>query len=160
MIRFVKRHTCTVSRHTFHRHLLATAIHQQDVCLILLKAEQSAFTQASFSSLSDIHECSGGLKMTPSSLDKQTAGCESPHNWLMSLAMLCMTCGGENGTSGSHLAVFSEDVAFACHFVATRLPPTLPSYRNAVLATPVKKLSKMAGNSASYPVYSRYSELL
>ena len=26
--------------------------------------------------------------------------------------------------------------------------------------TPVKKLSKMAGNPASYPVYSRYNELL
>ena len=123
MIRFAKRYTCTVfSRHTFHRHLSATSIHQQDMCLILLKAEQSAFTQVSFSSLSDIHECSGGLYMTPSSLGKQTAGCESPHNWLMSLAMLCMTCGGENGTSGSNLAVFSEYVAFACHFMAA-LPP-------------------------------------
>ena len=29
------------------------------------------------------------------------------------------------GTSGSHLAVFSEDVTFAHHFVAPCLPPTL-----------------------------------
>ena len=55
--------------------------------LILLKVEQSAFTQASFSSLSDIHRCSGGLQMVPSSLDKQTFGCDSPHDWLMILAM-------------------------------------------------------------------------
>ena len=33
-------------------------------------------------------------------------------------------CGGANDTSGCHLAVFSEYVAFARHFVATR-PPTL-----------------------------------
>ena len=30
---------------------------------------------------------------------------------------------GENGTNGCHLAGFSEDVAFAHHFVATRLSP-------------------------------------
>ena len=54
-------YTCTVSRHTFYRHLLATSMDQQHICLILLKVEQSAFTQASFSSLSGIHECSGSL---------------------------------------------------------------------------------------------------
>ena len=61
-------------------------------------------------------------------LGKQTAGCNSPRDWLMSLtldlAALCLICGGENGTDGCHLAGFSEDVAFACHFVATH-PPTL-----------------------------------
>ena len=61
-----------------------------------------------------------------------------------------MTCGGENGTSGSHLAVFSEDVAFACHFVATCLPPTLPPYRSASDISYVsKKLSKMMRNPNS-----------
>ena len=35
-------------------------MHQQHMCLILLKVEQSAITQAFFSRLSDIHECSGG----------------------------------------------------------------------------------------------------
>ena len=80
-------YTCAVSRHTFHHHLLATSMDQQQTCLILLKVEQSAFTQASFSSLSGIHKCSGGLYMAPSSLDKQTADCESLHNWMMSLTM-------------------------------------------------------------------------
>ena len=37
---------------------------------------------------------------------------------------------GENGTNGCHLAVFSLDVAFACHFMATHLPPTFPLYRS------------------------------
>ena len=45
------------------------------------------FIQASFSSLCDIHECLGGFQSAPSSLDKQTADYDSPHNWLMSLAM-------------------------------------------------------------------------
>ena len=39
-------YTRTVSRHTFYCHLLATSMHQQDICLLLLKVEQSAFTQA------------------------------------------------------------------------------------------------------------------
>ena len=35
-------------------------------------------------------------------------------------------------TNGSHLAAFSEDVAFACHFKVPCLPaPTLPPYRSA-----------------------------
>ena len=63
------------------------------MCVILLKVEQSAFTQASFSSLSDIHECSGGLQIAPSSLDKQIADCDSPLNWMMNLAMdLAVLC--------------------------------------------------------------------
>ena len=59
--------------------------------------------------------------------------------------------GGANDTSGCHLAVFSEDVAVARHFVATRPPPALPPCRNASgIDYPSKKLSKMAGYSASY----------
>ena len=34
-------------------------------------------------------------------------------------------------TNGCHLAGFSEDVAFAHHFMATRPSPTLPPYRSA-----------------------------
>ena len=73
--RFVikESYTCTVSRHTFHCHLLATSMDQQGMCLVLLKGEQSAFAQASFSSLPDIHDCSGGLQMAPSFLDKESA---------------------------------------------------------------------------------------
>ena len=52
---------CTVSRHTLYCHLIATSMEQQHMCSMLLKVEQSAFTQASLLSLSDFHECSGGL---------------------------------------------------------------------------------------------------
>ena len=93
--------------------------------------------------------------MAPSSFGKQTAGCESEHNWLMSLAivLLCVTCGGENGTNGSHFPVLNEDVAFVHHFVATRPPPpSHPVVVLLVLATPVKNLSKMVGiQLRSYP---------
>ena len=62
--------------------------------------------------------------------------------------------GGENDTNECHFASFSEDIAFARHFVSTRLSHTLtPSHPIGVLlvlAMPVKKLSKMAENSASY----------
>ena len=54
-------YTCTVLRHTFCHHLLATSKHQQQMCLIMLKVEQSAFTQASLSSLFGIHECLDSL---------------------------------------------------------------------------------------------------
>ena len=57
------------------------------MCLILLEVEQFAFTQASFLSLSDVHKCSGGIQMVLSSLGEHIADCESPHDWLMSLAI-------------------------------------------------------------------------
>ena len=66
-----------------------------------------------------------------------------------------MICGGENDTNGCHLAGFGEDVAFARHFVAIH-PPYHPVGMLLVLAMPVKKLSKMAGNLASYSPNSRW----
>ena len=48
------------------------------------------------------------------------------------------------------MAVFSEDLAVARHFVTIpALPPSHPAGMLVVLTTPVK-LSKMAGYSASY----------
>ena len=74
--------------------------------------------------------------MALSSIGKQTANCESPHDWLMSLAMDLaalsrVTCGGENSINGSDFPVFSKDIAFASHLVALCLPPTLSPYRSA-----------------------------
>ena len=57
---------------------------------------------------------------------------------------LAATCGGEHGTNGCHLAILSENIAFA-HPIGVLV----------ALAT----LSITTGNSASYPVYSRHSEL-
>ena len=53
----------------------------------MLKVTWAAFAVACFWGLSDIHECLGLLQMASHPLDKQTAGCNSPHDWLMSLAM-------------------------------------------------------------------------
>ena len=59
-----------------------------------------------------------------------------------------MICGGEKGTIGCHLAGFSEDIAFARHFVAT-----CPPYKSATGIGHLSiNLSKMVGNSASYSV--------
>ena len=60
--------------------------------------------------------------MAPYPLHKQVDGFYSPHDWLMSLAMLCVICAGKNGTNGCHLAGFNEDIAFARHFMATPIP--------------------------------------
>lgn len=54
-------YTCTISRFTFHYHWIDTALVKQFMCVVLLKFIQSAFTQISFSSLSDVHKCSSGL---------------------------------------------------------------------------------------------------
>ena len=49
------------------------------MCVIEQKVKQSAITQASFPSLSDVHKFLGGPQMAPSPLDKQLFGCNSPH---------------------------------------------------------------------------------
>ena len=53
----------------------------------MLKVAQAASVVACFWGLSDVHKCLGDLKMAPHPLDKQTASCSSPHDWLMSMAM-------------------------------------------------------------------------
>ena len=53
----------------------------------MLKVARVTFAVACFCGLSDIHECPGCLQMAACPLGKQIDGCNSPHNWLMSLAM-------------------------------------------------------------------------
>ena len=119
--------------------------------------EQSfRYTVACFWSLVDIHKCSSGLLMAPSLLDKLTTSCNLLHDfwwiWPWSL-LLCVVCGSEIGTNGYHLAVYSVDVAFAYHFMATCLIPALPPYRSTSgIDYASKKLSKMMGNSTSCPL--------
>ena len=59
-----------------------------------------------------------------------------------------MICGGENVTSGCHLAFFGV----VPHPLLT-LTSSHPIEILVVMATPVK-LSKMVGNSANYSVYT------
>ena len=82
-------------------------------------------------------------------MDKQTSGCNSPHDWLTCLAMdlaVWLLCGAKNGISGCHLAIFGVDISFACHFVAPIHPLLFTPIRVlVVLATPVKNyLKKLA----------------
>ena len=53
----------------------------------MLKVVLAAFAVACFCGLSDVHECSGRLQMAAYPLGKQIASYNSPHDWLMSLAM-------------------------------------------------------------------------
>ena len=83
VIRFAKRGLIHAQfQEHFHRHLLATSMHQQHMCLILLKFKQPAFTQA-FSQACLTSRMLRWPLMALSSLGKQTADCESLHNWLM-----------------------------------------------------------------------------
>ena len=130
MIRFsyqVGSFTCIVSRHIF----IVTSVDLQYMCVTQQKVKQSTFTQASFPSLSDIHRCSGGLKMALSSIDKQSESVmmiisqlfEFGHGYTY-IYLLCMIFGGENNANGCHLAVFSVDI---CSFspLLCGSPPTL-----------------------------------
>ena len=98
-------YACTVSRHTFHPHL--TSRDQQHVCVILPKVEQFAFTQASFSSLSDIHVISWPLN-GPIFSWQVDSRLWLPHDWVMSLVLdlaAYVAYIGENDTNWSHFSV-------------------------------------------------------
>ena len=113
------------------------------ITLLVLKVTQVAFAVACFWDLSDVHKCLDNLHQTIlSPLDKQMGSWNSPHNWLMSLAMdLAALCGMWSWNwhqwmpSGCFQCV---NVAFTHHFVA---PTTPPPYRVlVVLATPEKTI--------------------
>ena len=80
-------YTRTVSRHTFHCHLLVISMHQQHMCLMLLKVEQSVFTQASFQACLVSTSAWVAFKWFCLPLASRQPGCESPYDCLMSLAM-------------------------------------------------------------------------
>ena len=66
----------------------------------MLTVDKAYFAMACFRVLSDIHKCSGDLRMVPSPLDKQPAGYKSPHDWLMRLGMdLAVLCGAKISTT-------------------------------------------------------------
>ena len=54
-------YTHAVSGLTFHYHLIDTTIYQQFMLVPLPNLQRSAFTEASFTGLSGVHGCSGGL---------------------------------------------------------------------------------------------------
>ena len=62
----------------------------------MLKVAQVEIALACFWGFMFILECLGCLQMAPYLLDKQTDGCDSSHNWLMSLVIdLASLCGVE-----------------------------------------------------------------
>ena len=78
--------THTTARHTFHYQTIA--VHELTIqASIDAESCLGCFGVACFWGLSDIHVCSGRLQMAACPLGKQTAGCNSPYDCLMSLAM-------------------------------------------------------------------------
>ena len=80
-------------------------------------------------------------------LDKQTAGCNLPHDWLMNLTIDCVIYGSENGTNGCHLALFSVDVAFTYHLVASHHPLLSNPIRVLVVLAMPLQLAQLAIHS-------------
>ena len=80
-------YTRTASGLTFHYHSTDTTIDQQFMLVPLPNLLRSAFTEASFTGLSGIHGCSGGLLMASACPARQTDGRESPQDWLMRLGI-------------------------------------------------------------------------
>ena len=71
----------------------------------------------------------------------------------LTMYLICVICGAENGTNGCRLDVFSVDVAFATALWLSTTPIQTSIRVLVVLAMPVKAL-KMADNSVSNPFNS------
>ena len=73
--------------------MIAVHINYHFSQISVLVVAQAAFAVACFWVLSDVHECSGDLRMAPFPLEEQPAGYKSPHDWVrlgMNLAVLCV----------------------------------------------------------------------
>ena len=115
-------------KHTFHQLLIAKPIHKPLKGLVLPAIYHSVFTVAAFWDRSDICEYLGGLQMTPSCLDWQTANWKLPHttSWYVELKMASIH---------TTLLCFSLTWAVTHHSIACTID---------------KVLSKMVDKSASY----------
>ena len=80
-------YTRTVSGLTFRYHSTDTIIDLQFMPVPLPNLQRSAFTEASFTGLSGIHGCSGGLLMAPTCPARQTDSRESLQDWLVRLSI-------------------------------------------------------------------------
>ena len=86
--------------------------------MLVLKVSQVAFAVACFWGLSNSYQLVFGWTLNGSiSRDKHAASCKLSHNWLVSLAIVLAALWVKIGTSSHHLALFSVDLDFACHFV-------------------------------------------
>ena len=118
------------------------------------KLPKAAFAVACFWGLSDVHECSGRLQMTPHPLDKQTACYNSTHDWLMCLAMDLAALRDTwrwKWHQWMSFGCFSEYVSFpATSWLPARPPPSHARCGSASgIGCVSKKLSEIEGNSAS-----------
>ena len=89
------------------------------------------------------------------SLDKQTAGCNSPHDWpgVFGHGFSCFVWYVEvkiTPMDAIWLVLVKTDPLPATSWLSTHPPSSHPVGVLLLLATPVKKLSKMAGNLSSY----------
>ena len=69
------------------RQLLYTLANSSGRYVLALRAAHTAFGEACFWGLSEVHKCTAGLEMAPFPLDKQAISCKLPHDWLVRLAM-------------------------------------------------------------------------
>ena len=96
----------------------------------------------------------------PPSLDKQTADSDSPHDWLMSLATDLTALCDMWRWKWHQWMPFGWRHSLCLPLCGSPPASTLPPYNSSSGSSYTSKtLSKMMGNSANYPVYSRYSEL-
>ena len=96
----------------------------------LPKVQQSTFTKVSFTGLSGIHKCLGGLQMAPTCPARQTASRESPQDWLVRLGIDVATFCDMWSRKQPELMPFGHNflIGRSCHFVASHYPHPPPLY--------------------------------
>jgi len=122
------------------------------MCVPLSTFHWAAFSVACFWGLSDVCSAQVRLKISLLCLDRQSSGWESPHNWLARLSIdLAIFCYLE--AKETQLGPFDSVNFVQIGNPAASWLPTVHPYMTACW-----KLSKMASNSASSPMYSWSTE--
>ena len=138
-------HVHNSKKHFFHQ-IMPVHIFLQSSQVLVLKVAHAAFAVACFWGLRDIHEGTNVLQIAPSPLDKQTAGCDSPHDWLMSLAMhLAALCDIQTWKWHQWMlfgCFQSRSSLYSPLWLPTCSPTSYPEGVLVVLAMPVKNYLK------------------
>ena len=141
----------------FHCQSIALSISKLTTTDTLPKVNKSAFAGTAFWGTSGIHWCLDGLETTVTTLNKQALGHRSTHYWLL-LSIGFATF--------KHKRTSFETIWRSNFFMCFSLPllwlPTTTTPNQPSLSKHLWywwKLSKMAGNSASYSLKSSWTEI-
>ena len=98
-------YTRTTSTHRFHHHFIDTLTNNPCVHILWPTVHQSAFPEAAFWDMSDVHECPVCVHSSLLAVKRRLPGCKVSHDLVVILSTDLTTFWAMSSTSGSIIQV-------------------------------------------------------